>query len=100
MAQVFDMRAWHTVLTEMIYWTVTADTPDFAGTESGYTPGDLANISVVRVDVSGEGGVSKLLFTRLTDADVADPGDPGETANTLTASDVDEWPFERITADP
>lgn len=80
MARTFNMRAWHTVLTDMVYWSSTGDTPDFAGAESGYTPGDLANIVVVNyVTVEGGAEGDEWLFDRVEEVDTTAPVNPGFT---------------------
>jgi len=80
MARTFNMRAWHTVLTNMVYWTNTGDVPDFAGAESGYTPGDLTAITVVNyVTIESVGDAENWLFTRLETADILAQTAPGAT---------------------
>jgi len=46
--QVFQMRAYHTVLTRYVVWD-SLTTPDFTGSGSGYTPGDLYGVVVTKI---------------------------------------------------
>lgn len=42
----YQMRAYHTVLTQMVFWD-SPGAPDMTGTLSGHTPGDLSGIVVM-----------------------------------------------------
>lgn len=44
----YNMRAYHTVNLTHVYW-LCFDAPDFVGTLSGYTPGDLSDILVYKI---------------------------------------------------
>ena len=44
----YFMRAYHTVLSTYVHWRAVV-TPDFVGSQSGYTPADLSDIVLLRV---------------------------------------------------
>jgi hypothetical protein len=101
----YFMRAWHTVLTDSVYWHVE-DAPDVTGSQSPYTPGDLTDIlgavrdvvTTTREEVLG----GQIVYgTRLEAADLEAP-DP--TPSDLAVGDfrfvAPNLPFNRITEDP
>ena len=51
------MRAYDTVLVETVHWLSTGQ-PDFVGTGSGHTPGNLADFVVIRVEATAGGGAA------------------------------------------
>lgn len=45
---VYEMRAWHTVLLQHVYWG-SARSPDPTGSSSGYVPAQLSDILIAYV---------------------------------------------------